>query len=529
MIKNLRFQDIKMFKGNHSVEFKPLTIFTGANNSGKSTLIKFIQDFIDLSANIKSRDKNIGTYFIDEYKVASMLYDENDSFLTEHQKSLLSDDEIVYSVKNFRINEVGIRSDSLVGHPTSIHFLKNDLIVATYDPLGNHSELGPRNLSEERVRFINYSKIIIHFEKLYTIPLSHLGNKDESSNYRKNLKIIIENEWPDGLFETKINFHSNQLPVFKLNKNNKKDFELILYSEKYSELSNDSYYSIFSIFQQDILNSVEKNQLLHRDYKKVFSYILEFVFEKFILPPLKDLRTIQEHTMFFSAYRGLFINEKESQASVAFKKISKEGLVFDERKRKKGHKWYSEVFRKEEIDFLKKWLKIFEIGENLTIDDKQFEIFRVVLEEGLARYPFELGFGNQQLLPLILGVLSNPDGLCIIEEPESHLHPYLQSQLSDFFVDIVKHKKDMLQQLIIETHSEYLIRKLQYLIAKGVINKNLIALYYIHKANKIPIGCPQIQRMEIRDDGIIKQEFGSGFFDESAHLAMDLLNFKRSN
>jgi hypothetical protein len=43
------------------------------------------------------------------------------------------------------------------------------------------------------------------------------------------------------------------------------------------------------------------------------------------------------------------------------------------------------------------------------------------------------------------------------------------------------------------------------------------------------MGCSQIQRMEIRDDGIIKQEFGSGFFDESATLAVDLLNFKRTN
>jgi hypothetical protein len=61
------------------------------------------------------------------------------------------------------------------------------------------------------------------------------------------------------------------------------------------------------------------------------------------------------------------------------------------------------------------------------------------------------------------------------------------------------------------------------------MDKDMIALYYVHNAEKIPEGCSQIQRMEIRDDGIIKQEFGSGFFDESAHLAMDLLNFKKSN
>jgi len=46
MISEFKFQDIKMFKGSHKIDFKPLTIFTGTNNSGKSTLISLINGVI---------------------------------------------------------------------------------------------------------------------------------------------------------------------------------------------------------------------------------------------------------------------------------------------------------------------------------------------------------------------------------------------------------------------------------------------------------------------------------------------------
>ena len=46
MISEFKFQDIKMFKGSHKIDFKPLTIFTGTNNSGKSTLISSLMELL---------------------------------------------------------------------------------------------------------------------------------------------------------------------------------------------------------------------------------------------------------------------------------------------------------------------------------------------------------------------------------------------------------------------------------------------------------------------------------------------------
>lgn len=49
-----------------------------------------------------------------------------------------------------------------------------------------------------------------------------------------------------------------------------------------------------------------------------------------------------------------------------------------------------------------------------------------------------------------------------IEEPENHLHPKLQSLLADMFLDAYTNYNI---HFIVETHSEYLIRKSQVLVA----------------------------------------------------------------
>ena len=67
--------------------------------------------------------------------------------------------------------------------------------------------------------------------------------------------------------------------------------------------------------------------------------------------------------------------------------------------------------------------------------------------------------------------------------------------------------------IIIETHSEYLIRKLQHLIA---IEKNKdflvrdVSIYYLHKPNNIPEGEEQLYKLDVRDDGFMNNDFGKG-------------------
>ena len=63
----------------------------------------------------------------------------------------------------------------------------------------------------------------------------------------------------------------------------------------------------------------------------------------------------------------------------------------------------------------------------------------------------------------------------ILEQPEIHLHPSVQAMLADVFIEVVT-KRNI--QIIVESHSEHLLRRLQRRIAEKKILSNDTALYF---------------------------------------------------
>lgn len=69
-----------------------------------------------------------------------------------------------------------------------------------------------------------------------------------------------------------------------------------------------------------------------------------------------------------------------------------------------------------------------------------------------------VGVGVSQVLPIIvLGLITPPGSLLLFEQPELHLHPDVQASLGDFFLALARTGR----QLIVETHSDYLINRLR--------------------------------------------------------------------
>ena len=123
-------------------------------------------------------------------------------------------------------------------------------------------------------------------------------------------------------------------------------------------------------------------------------------------------------------------------------------------------------------------------------------------------------------------VLPNDDpNILILEEPETNLHPKLQSQLANLFADV---RSKFNTQFLIETHSEYMVRKFQYLVAKGEMKPEDIVIHYFHDPNNIPAGEPQVKKITILEDGSLSDDFGAGFYDEAANLELELLRLKRN-
>jgi predicted ATPase len=90
----------------------------------------------------------------------------------------------------------------------------------------------------------------------------------------------------------------------------------------------------------------------------------------------------------------------------------------------------------------------------------------------------DVGFGISQILPVIVLCYYVPEGSTIIlEQPEIHLHPSVQAGLADVFIDAIKVRKI---QILLESHSEHLLRRLQRRIAEQAeeFASDDIALYF---------------------------------------------------
>lgn len=86
-----------------------------------------------------------------------------------------------------------------------------------------------------------------------------------------------------------------------------------------------------------------------------------------------------------------------------------------------------------------------------------------------------------------------------IEQPELHLHPAAQADLADLFVNCVLEGNNG-KRIVIETHSEHLIRKLQVLIAdkNNMFTNEMIKIYYVDKDKQ---GIAHVEEMKILPNG----------------------------
>lgn len=209
--------------------------------------------------------------------------------------------------------------------------------------------------------------------------------------------------------------------------------------------------------------------------------------------------------------------------------------------------------------FLNKWIREFGLGHSISIEidtEGQGITFKLYKDENdtEGHLVAEEGYGVTQLLTLLLRIersillskmyfvndnksnidlatysLTRDNSLVhchfsesniAIEEPEVHLHPKFQSELAEMFIDAYTNYN---VHFIIETHSEYIIRKLQLLVAKKIVANSDISILYVYDKEHKPGYEPLVKQIGIRKDGMLNGNFGEGFFDEADMLSMFLL------
>lgn len=149
---------------------------------------------------------------------------------------------------------------------------------------------------------------------------------------------------------------------------------------------------------------------------------------------------------------------------------------------------------------------------------KEYEVRVQTSEASTEVLLTDVGFGVSQVLPVIVECFYVPAGsVLIFEQPEIHLHPAVQAELADLFVDAIRSRENGVErnvQFIIESHSEHFLRRLQLRIAEGALSQDEAALYFIDTTG----GEARLEALDVDKYGNILNWPDKFFGDEMADL-----------
>jgi len=126
----------------------------------------------------------------------------------------------------------------------------------------------------------------------------------------------------------------------------------------------------------------------------------------------------------------------------------------------------------------------------------------------------DIGSGYSFIFPVVVDALHCPDNF-IVQQPELHLHPRMQTVLGDLF--LIRMKFFLESTTFVETHSEHLLLR----IMKRLRESSVAEGRYGDDQSKISIACftqdadgAHVERIELAPDGTLMDPWPGGFFDE---------------
>ena len=179
------------------------------------------------------------------------------------------------------------------------------------------------------------------------------------------------------------------------------------------------------------------------------------------------------------------------------------------------------LHEKEEVPIEEKisyWLREMDLAYSFSlswIERQSSTIYEIRIQKTPSSPPVTLvnmGYGLSQFLPVLIFCYYVPEGsMLILEEPSTHLHPKVQSQLADLLIEIVTERK---LQVLVESHSEHLLNRLQRRIAEEKIGVDKTALYFCRNDE----GVSTIERLKMDEFGNIANWPENFFGDEMGDL-----------
>ena len=170
-------------------------------------------------------------------------------------------------------------------------------------------------------------------------------------------------------------------------------------------------------------------------------------------------------------------------------------------------------------EYVAHWLK--ELGlihdfhvERIAEDSQLYRVKVRKSPDAVETLITDVGFGVSQVLPALVLCFYAPAGSTVIlEQPEIHLHPLAQAGLADALID-ARQKRGV--QIIVESHSEHLLRRLQRRISEETISQDDVGLHFCSQDGG---GVSQIEKLELDEFGNIANWPTNFFGDQFGEIA----------
>ncbi len=499
------FKNFRKFVDFPTIDLGGITILVGGNNAGKSTLVKamlLMQDF--LKNRIDSADKT-GNLFDPQFKFDTEHVNIGEFYRAFCRQSSSDEDTITFTARIdeflFTVNISGERKTGIIPQVTMISIADEKRDVSF------NFDFKKALMS---VRFVNDREALNERQidkSYYAQELSLLKEKlINSTDLDEITKIKLEIEQ----FEKKImaeatNYEieeyepvtlkmSPYMRLMRVNVGNLVIPELVKLFVNYS-------------FIETTGNKRSKEYRKEEDNKAIL---------KSKTPLLNDIVDRLSYVISNEEIEYIYAHSVEQQIIYSMR--------MNEYVNRTIHEFYINKINEgdEEFSFVIKWIKAFEIGKSFEFEPYAGEAYRVyITNENDGKMDLaDLGMGSIQMMILLLRLatlMRKYKGkylTVLLEEPEQNLHPALQSKLVDLLYEVHKERGF---NFVVETHSEYLVRNTQVVVAKEYdtlekLDNVPFKVYFMPKKGlPYPLGYKKSGRFNFDDN----EGFGTGFLDEA--------------
>lgn len=175
-------------------------------------------------------------------------------------------------------------------------------------------------------------------------------------------------------------------------------------------------------------------------------------------------------------------------------------------------------------EFIAAWLKDLGVIYDFSVRPvakgrKEYEVMVKTHAKAPEVKITDVGFGVSQVLPaLVQAFYCPPNSTVWMEQPEIHLHPQVQAELADVFISATQAResgKERHVQLIVESHSEHFLNRLQRRVAEGTVMPEDVAVYFCRRGG----GATELEPLRLNKFGEIENWPENFFGDEMADIA----------